>query len=135
MPSRLPRPRRPGQVWLLRAPGGNGRGGFDGLPAWHGWNATQLPLPDELRIVGRQLRALHRDVSQRARGGRKSSSLPRCRGKACLQDAPGRVEGLLLLDLRQDVDQAVPPTVALRSILAQPTQGPSSAASEALMTM
>src|SRR5215472_11982745 len=108
---------------------------FDGLPAWHGRNAPQLPLPDELRIVGRELRALHRDVSQRARGGRKSSSLSRCRGKACLQDAPGRTEGLLLLDLRQDVDQTAPPTVALRSILAQPTQGPSSAARKALITI
>ncbi len=73
-----------------------------GLPTWHGRHATQLPLPEEFGIVGRQLRALHRvGVQQRTSLRRPPASLPGRRGEALLHNAPGRLEGLLLRDLRQ----------------------------------
>jgi len=104
VPSGLQGPRRPRTPWLLRAAGWNGRGNFDGLPARHGRHPAQLPLPEELRIAGRQLRALHRhDVSERIAGEREPKSLPGPRSEALLQDAAGWAEGLLLPDLRQDV--------------------------------
>ena len=72
------------------------------LPTRHGRHAAQLPVPEELGIARRQLRALHRlGVQQRARLGRHAASLPRRRGEAVLHHAPGRLEGLLLRDLRQ----------------------------------
>ena len=74
----------------------------DGLPKRHGRHAAQLPLPGEFGIVGRQLRPLHRvGVQQRTRGRRPAPSLPGRRGEALLHHAPGRIEGLLLRDLRQ----------------------------------
>ena len=103
MPSRLQGSRCPQQVWLLRAARGNGRGHLGGLPTRHGRHAAQLPLPEEFRIIGRQLRPLQRDVQYRTGRRRRTSTLPGSRGKARLQNASGRIEGLLLLDLRQAV--------------------------------
>ena len=78
-----------------------------GLPTRNGRHAAQLPMPEELGIAGRQLRALHRvGVQQRARLGRHAASLPERRGESLLHHAPGRLEGLLLRDLRQILGEA-----------------------------
>lgn len=45
-------------------PPGHARGDFHALPTRNGRHATQrLPLPEEFRIIGRQLRSLQRDLS------------------------------------------------------------------------
>ncbi len=81
--------------------GGNARCGY-GLPTRHGRHATQLPVPEELGIIGRQLRALHRvGMQQRASLRRPPPSLRGGGREAVLHNEAGWIEGLLLFDLRQ----------------------------------
>ena len=94
--------------------GGNAR--CDRLPARNGRYAAQLPMPEELGAARRQLRALHRFRVQQWLGpGRPAPSLPRRRGEALLQNASGRLQGLLLRDVRQVLGVALRPRPLCRA--------------------
>ena len=74
--------------------------GRHGLPRRHGRHPAQLPLPAELGTAGRQLCPLHRvDMQQWVSFRCPPASLPGRRGKALLQTARRRIEGLLLRHL------------------------------------
>ena len=108
-----------------------------GVRARNGRHAAWLSLPKELGVVGRQLRPLHRYLQQWPRRRLHPATLRGNRRKARLQNASGRLEGLLLPDLRHAIramPYAVTFTVDLRSRLPQLTSGPITAVNSAFST-
>ena len=84
-------------------------------PTGIGFTMTGVPLAQDSRADRRwpRLRARARHDPWRLLLRPDRLRLDRQRGQRPLQlAAPGRTEGLLLLDLRQDVDQAAPPLYA-----------------------